>query len=555
VALLCLSAARLSSAKDYDAGRFDVDLKIQPDGSALVTETVVFQFRGGPFTYVYRDIPTTRTDGIREVRAAMDGRNLAEGHEPGEVEIHGSNPVKIIWHFPPVSDSAHTFVLSYRALGVVRVSKKGNEVVWAAIPPRRNYRIQAGRISLEYPESARPAGTVEVRGAAASLVPGPRGMRFELSPVRRERALVITASFEPGSFSVPAPRWQARDAERAARIRSALPLGGAAAVVCFAAVLALFLRVRSHLRQETPASADMMRVTQPPSDLPPAVAARLVSIRQPVGRIGLATLFDLADRGAVRIEEMPGRLFGRDFRLELVCAAAVRLPHECALIAALFGDRRETRLSQASRRLLREGKEFDRAVVDQMAASGLLDLQRHRSRGRMVAAGVVGVFAGRVVVLGGVVAGALAQQAAGEGVLAVAAGLVGAGAGTFLASLAGLLLTTAVSPLSAQGAAGAIQWRAFARYLSDIAKGREAEPGPQAFPRYLAYAAAFGLGAAWVRHFERRANLLVPGWFRATGDSGDRAALLALIAVTSTHSGAAGAGVGTASGGGGSGAG
>ena len=50
-----LLPASAGAAKDYWAERFDVDLEIQPDGALVVTETVVFRFEGGPFTYYFRN--------------------------------------------------------------------------------------------------------------------------------------------------------------------------------------------------------------------------------------------------------------------------------------------------------------------------------------------------------------------------------------------------------------------------------------------------------------------------------------------------------------------
>ncbi|MFZ2618335.1 MAG: DUF2207 domain-containing protein, partial [Anaerolineae bacterium] len=74
IGLLILAAAApgVGAAKSYRAERFDVDIVVQDDGALLVTETVVFRFSGDPFTYVYRDLPTSYTDSITIVSAGMD---------------------------------------------------------------------------------------------------------------------------------------------------------------------------------------------------------------------------------------------------------------------------------------------------------------------------------------------------------------------------------------------------------------------------------------------------------------------------------------------------
>ena len=57
--LLCALPLSVGAAKSYTAERFDVDWNLTENGTLEVTETVVFRFAGGPFTYVYRELPRT----------------------------------------------------------------------------------------------------------------------------------------------------------------------------------------------------------------------------------------------------------------------------------------------------------------------------------------------------------------------------------------------------------------------------------------------------------------------------------------------------------------
>src|SRR5215467_349952 len=59
-------------AKTYSAEQFNQAITVQQDGSLVVKETVIFTFTGGPFTYVYRDLPTDKTDGVVVLSATMD---------------------------------------------------------------------------------------------------------------------------------------------------------------------------------------------------------------------------------------------------------------------------------------------------------------------------------------------------------------------------------------------------------------------------------------------------------------------------------------------------
>ena len=77
--LLLAFAFPTLAAKSYSADRYDVDVVLQSDGSALVTEAVTFRYEGGPFTYAFRGIPTRFTDGIRDLRVSEEGRAYVAG--------------------------------------------------------------------------------------------------------------------------------------------------------------------------------------------------------------------------------------------------------------------------------------------------------------------------------------------------------------------------------------------------------------------------------------------------------------------------------------------
>ena len=75
------------AAKSYYAEYFDVQIELQEGGSAIVTETIKFHFEGDPFTFAFREISTSETDGIIFMDASMDGVHMSQGRQPGQVEI------------------------------------------------------------------------------------------------------------------------------------------------------------------------------------------------------------------------------------------------------------------------------------------------------------------------------------------------------------------------------------------------------------------------------------------------------------------------------------
>ncbi len=76
--VLCLTmGVSQAQEKSYSASRFDVDMTIEEGGSLLVKETIVFDFVGGPFTFVFRELPLDHTDGISVLEASVRWRGLS----------------------------------------------------------------------------------------------------------------------------------------------------------------------------------------------------------------------------------------------------------------------------------------------------------------------------------------------------------------------------------------------------------------------------------------------------------------------------------------------
>jgi len=147
IALICLVVGILVipinafAGKDYVAERFDIDIELKTDGSMQVIETIAFRLMGGPFTYVYRDLEKTRTDGISFVSAELDGLPLPVNRETALewVEVEDGDPMNVTWHFQPTTDLTRIYTLTYQVSGVVR--KDGTDtIVWMAIPQDHDYR-------------------------------------------------------------------------------------------------------------------------------------------------------------------------------------------------------------------------------------------------------------------------------------------------------------------------------------------------------------------------------------------------------------------------------
>ncbi|TMC15620.1 MAG: DUF2207 domain-containing protein, partial [Chloroflexi bacterium] len=204
--------ALAAPAKEYGAEHFDQQITIQNDGTLLIKERVIFKFLGGPFTFVYREIPTDKTDGIIIQSAYMDEHLLPEGTDAGQVEITQSNPVKATWHFTTTSDATHSFVLNYRVAGVVRKEKDGDALYWEALPTKYEYFIRSSTITVTYPEKAKAVGSPQVQHSAALIRTDRNTVIFLANNLSSSSPLEIDLRFASGSLISQAPQWQQRQA-------------------------------------------------------------------------------------------------------------------------------------------------------------------------------------------------------------------------------------------------------------------------------------------------------------------------------------------------------
>jgi hypothetical protein len=547
---LLFSPWRAPVAKSYSADRFDVDVAVQADGSLVVTERLTLRFVGGPFTYVYRHLPTEYTDGINVISASVDGVPLSEGKDAGQVEIIGRDPVKVTWHFAPTSDSTHTFDLTYRVWGVVRKESDADVLIWQALPDEYEYSIAASTIRVTYPDTASLLGTPEVQKGTATIEQGANTVTFDARDLKPNATLIVALRFGAGSLIEAAPQWQTRgtSSDRGGLVFALIGSIVAALVVALLVVFLSRARVPSSARGETP-------LTLPPSALPPAIAGVLMhngSVDTTwAWAYALGACFDLAQRGVIAIEEVERTswLRGRDFVFRLNSTNTALRPHERGVIEMFFreksGLQSEVRLSKLQNNLYSRLKPFSQSLKAECESLGFFDAERQRRRTARIVWGVLLMLLG----VGLIVVTALLMSALGVLPFLAAVGI----------SLFGFVLTlvgAASSPLSEDFQQAALEWKSFAQYLRDVTRQRDTLVHRDQFEGYLSYAAAFGMAETWARYLKKHEDIEVPAWFRAlAAEDGGRGAFVAMTAASSSAGAASAAGAAGAAGGGASGAG
>jgi hypothetical protein len=547
--LAVLIAGPALAAKSYYAERFDVLVDIQPDGSLYVTETVVFRFDGGPFTYVFRDIARSGTDAIRVLDASMDGTLLPAGGQAGQVEIGEGDPIEVNWHFAPTSDTKHTFVLRYRVEGAIRTGA-ADTLVWYAIPESHGYKITSSTITLNYPQGQAP---LEAPGLDRDFhtVPTERGVQLTTSDISEDESVILTARFPSNSLAASTPAWQARQAQTSAATRQAILaalIAGLAALLLGA--LGFIAIVRANRRDLNISVMGIQAI--PPADLRPALVGKLTGTSD--GSLG--SLFDLGQRGVLEVQEEKGFLGTKKYNLVWKDARAPLSAHEQALLEAIFkGGRSEVNMSEIPTRLSGRSRELESLLEEELQQRGLFDPERKKRKTGLVVGGmllmVLGVAAFIVGIIG--VGLLLTGSALSRSLMAL---LAGAGGGAFVLSFPVIIYAAVYSPLTPAGEEQKRRWLGFRAYLNQVARGKEPAISTDFFERYLAFAGMFGLGTEWARYFQKLGGAPLPAWFHALpGSEGDFGAMVAAMTAFDASASSASAGGGGASGGGSSGAG
>lgn len=541
------------AAKSYYAERFDVQIDIQENGSAIVTETVEFHFSGDPFTYAFREISGTETDGLTFLDASMDGVPMPQGTGHGQVQVEAGNPLKVTWHFSPTFDAAHVFTVRYRAEGVIRKGD-ADTLIWRAIPEDHDYSINHATIIVTYPPKATLLGQPTLDWNYDSKWEQGRFI-LTTSGLAEDEDLILTAKFSPNSLTQAAPQWQVQKERTDAATSKALPIGvisGIATLVLGG--LGLFTYARANARELN--LSPLLSTANPPSDVSPAIVGKLTGQHHNF----MSAIFDLAQRGVLEVQEEKGFWGTKNHVLAHrgQDRMAALKPFEQGLMEALFKPgETEISMNEVATRLGMKSNLFDKPLEQELIQRGWLDEERKGKRTWLTAAGIVMIFLSIIVGFIGTAAGGIVSSRNPAWFTAVAV-LVGLSAGLFILSIPLLIYAGTFSILTPAGEEQAARWKGFAEYLKQVSKGREPAIRPDYFERYLAYAAVFGLGAGWAKYFQNLGGVPLPIWFHATaGNDGDFGALVAVMSASDSAGagGDGGAGAGGASGGGSSGAG
>ena len=544
-----------AQARSFDAERFDVRIEMQPDGSLLVTETVVFRFQDGPFSYAFRHLALNELDRIEVLSTTLDGQAVLPGTQPGQVEISAdSDPIELTWHFEPTSDASRTVGLTYRVIGNVRQVPGGDGISWQAIPAEHEYEIRFASITLVYPPGIEPLEPVSLVGQNASIETMPGWVVFHLEEIGINQPITIHGRFPQASLLIQPPEWQALIIQRGQQVQAALPYMVIISVglLLIAVFIAESLR-RKNFVQYSP-SFSVGSLPNPPDDLAPGLAGFLVSNGRANGSHFIAVLLDLAHRGYLRMEqkEESGIFKAKDFQITPLKGAQGLRPHEAFVHQFLFQTRstvlEEVLMSRISRKISGKLSLFSAQAQAELEASGTLIPGSLKQRDWMVAVGFVLFFLSLCLAF----LGAIFVMIAHNNLATVGMLLLGGALGMLVGGFVFWIYNGSWKVFTIQGKQRQERWNSFRLYIRELIK-TDTLLKAEWLDAYLAYSVSFGLGDRWVKAFKDRGLSTLLNWvYLANGDFADSTILTAVIVTSTADSSSAGS---SAGGGGASGAG
>lgn len=544
-----------ASATQPDAARYDflnVDIRVLAGKDLLITETQSYTFGTSPSRYGYRWLPLSEDDSISEVMvyegarryrrdpAVRDWIRNPDASPPAYAHAFSSwaedGKLWIVWWYPEAAAESRTFHLRYRVHDGLAASGERGQVAWRAVFQNRALAIGSARVAVHLQSSVEPSDIqVQSSGVAATsrIIRG-RTVEYETGAIAGDEKLDVRVEFPlPDAIAEgrrPGGRigsWTAEQADAFGRWidETSKSAGGwlaghpawAAAMNWLSAILAaalVYLSVRwimaiRRARTGSPVPAPATTLREPPDDLPPAIVTRLLS----GGYDFVGDVFHMARCGCLRIvEEVENRR--HRVRRDLVFARGPATPpcrYQRLLLDLLLDGRPQIRLS--------EERKFRPRIARRIRAEMETEASEMRLLRWSAAAAVRGIgpgarhlpWVGTVgVVLGGSGMALSVSLQLGWGVplLAGAIGIVGLA-----------VLYIAMSPgmfrLTTTGAGAAAGWQAFGGYLSSVASGRLPPDRPACFDRFLPYAVAFRLDAAWTRAWAAQGRAAeIPPWYQ-----------------------------------------
>lgn len=529
IAAVLLSSAPAVSATTAQFGpeqirNYVVDVRIEPTGLVRVHETIDYDFGVVPKHGIFRDVlvrfdypPKANHDRVypfqvESVRAS-EGTPGQYTIESGDVDGIGLKRIKIGDPDRTISGQ-HTYDITYTLRGVLNGFEDHDELNLNAIGPGWTVPIQRASVTVEAPaditqvacfsgplRSTLPCGSATSSGTTATFTQG------NIAP---GGALTVVVGVPKGAVPPPKPILEERFSLGTAFSVTPVTAGLGGALLLFVILLFAFLMYRFGRDRRYRGSAvdqafgsdsgaeEYVPVLHheetpvefvPPDNLRPGQLGTLVDFTANPLDV-TATIVDLAVRGYLVIEEIPGEggfLHKPDWKLTKKKEPDAELKdYERKLLEALFDDGNEVQLSDLRYTFHTKMEEIQGALIEDAQSQGWFVRLPSATRMQWGCLGVLVLLAG---------AGLMTLL-----IIFTHAALLG-----IPLLVAGILLTFGaywMPQRTAKGTAVLRRTEGFRRFIDESEKERArfAEQ-KNLFSEYLPYAIVFGATGKWAAAF------------------------------------------------------
>jgi uncharacterized membrane protein YgcG len=489
-----------------------------------VTEIYDLTFTG-TFRFGTATIPMNRLTDIQNIRVLENGRALTSdcsGRQPTGTfcAYESNNELTITYIFrQPVTNDGKRIELSYTVYGALRVYEGGDQLWWDAIPEEHfGFPIGSSTVTIHMPEGFGPREGIDP--VVTYGAPGDVQVNGTKIVVQAEREIRGNEGFSvrvqyPHDPNAVVPVWQSgfdqqRDFEE--NVQPLINLGILVLSLLIAGGGTLLIYTRWQTKGRDPAVGPVPTyLTEPPSDLPPAVVGTLIDEKADVRDV-ISTLLDLAKRGYLVIEESKTEGFlgiggSSSFTFKRTDKAFNDLrPFESRLVNNIFGsERMERTLDSLRNRFYTVIPQIQNDLYKEVMARKLFTSNPNSTRDAWAGLGMLLLTLG---VVGLFLLGALVD---GIGVMALCLP-----ASLFLVGCVAIAFGQAMPAKTPEGALEAAKWKAFMEYLRNLEKYTGVSEAAAQFDAYLPYAVAFGLDRLWINRFRHVDNVPIPPWYFPT---------------------------------------
>lgn len=283
-----------AEAKSWEIPTATINLRLEPDGSLLVTERRTFRFQG-EFSHIYQKINLWEQSAVTEI--TLKGPDGA--YQPSEQKRPGTytwNGKQIDWYFRAL-DTDQTYTLTYRVTNAIAMHEDAAELHWQAIGTEWERGTGKADVMIQLPAAPVEAWVTDNSGSLTIQGQQVRVMRNRLPKEDALEVRIFLPKEALATSTVPSDgksldQILKRAGRRPDPVSRAIHFGWTAL-----AFLAAFWFYRLHVQRPKlePASA--------PEPLSPVLVARLLG-QKPTDALR-AALAELATAGALLVEQEP----------------------------------------------------------------------------------------------------------------------------------------------------------------------------------------------------------------------------------------------------------